>query len=199
MASRSDASRKAILKATLDLLGDEPPGPLSVQKLSIERIARQAGVSKMTIYRWWPSKAAVVIESFLDSHLAATPVRQEGRAIDALREHMRSLARVYAGPEGRIVAQLIAESQYDPETLKSFNELFWLGRQEVTSALVARAVAEGDLRSDFDPKFMAELLYGPIYLRLLTRPDALSEDLVEQVWEATVAGLAPLGPASNDD
>ena len=117
----------------MDLLGDEPPGPVSLQKLSIEGIARRAGVSKMTIYRWWPDKVALVIDSFLDNHVARTPVRQDGPAIAALREHLSSLAAVYAGPEGRLVAQLIAECQYEPKALAEFKHRFWEGRAEAVT------------------------------------------------------------------
>src|SRR3954464_6727339 len=127
MAVRSEASRKAVLQATLDLLGDQPPGPVSLQKLSIEGIARQAGVSKMTIYRWWPNKAALVIDSFLENHIAQTPIPTEGRAVDGLRAHLASLTQVYAGPEGRLVAQLLGECQFDPATLEAVKEHFWLG------------------------------------------------------------------------
>ena len=95
----------------MKLLEDSGPDGFTVQKLSIERIAREAGVSKTTIYRWWSSKVAVVIDTFLDNHVARTPVRQDVPAIDALREHMASLAEVYAGNEGRLVAQLIGECQ----------------------------------------------------------------------------------------
>src|SRR4051812_50023874 len=116
MAVRSEESRRSILEATMKLLEDSGPPGFTVQKLSIERIAREAGVSKTTIYRWWPSKAAVVIDTFLDNHVARTPVREDVPAIEALREHLASLAEVYAGPEGRLVAQLIAECQYDPAT-----------------------------------------------------------------------------------
>ena len=147
MAVRSESSRRAVLQATMDLLGDEPPGPVSLQKLSIEGIARRAGVSKMTIYRWWPDKVALVIDSFLDNHVARTPVRQDGPAIASLREHLTSLAAVYAGPEGRLVAQLIAECQYEPKALAEFKHRFWEGRAEAVTALIQRAQAEGDLRS----------------------------------------------------
>src|SRR3954465_11450830 len=109
MAVRSEASRKAVLQATMDLLGDEPPGPVSLQKLSIEGIARQAGVSKMTIYRWWPNKPAPIIVWFRHNHVAQTAVEDRGPALEALRKPLASLARVYAGPEGRLVAQLIGE------------------------------------------------------------------------------------------
>src|SRR6476620_12789967 len=108
MAIRSEQSRQAILQSTMKLLDEREPGSMSVQKLSIERIAREAGVSKTTIYRWWPSKAAVVIDTFLENHVARTPVREDVPAIDALREHLASLAAIYAGPEGRLISQLVA-------------------------------------------------------------------------------------------
>ena len=84
----------------MKLLEDSGPAGFTVQKLSIERIAREAGVSKTTIYRWWSSKVAVVIDTFLDNHVARTPVREDVPAIDALREHMASLAEVYCGQRG---------------------------------------------------------------------------------------------------
>jgi len=76
----------------------------------------------MTIYRWWPNKAAVAIDSFVDSHLARTPVREDGPGIDALREHLALLARAYNRPDRRLVAQLIAECQYDAAILPVFKE-----------------------------------------------------------------------------
>ncbi|WP_173074842.1 TetR/AcrR family transcriptional regulator [Phytohabitans rumicis] len=191
MAVRSESSRQAILQATIDLLGDQPPGPVSLQKLSIERIARQAGVSKMTIYRWWPSKAAVVIDSFLDNHVAQTPVKATGRALEALRQHMASLARVYAGPEGRLVAQLIAECQFDPATLQEFKQRFWQGRREAVTQLIERAMREGDLRSDVEPDEVAEALYAPIYFRLLFQTGPLDAESTERLVDVALAGFGP--------
>ena len=189
MAVRSDTSRRAVLQATIDLLSDEPPGPVTLQKLSIEGIARQAGVSKMTIYRWWPSKAALVIDSFLDNHVALTPVRKTGRAIDALRDHMRSLMRVYSGPEGRLIAQLIAECQYETSTLEEFKQRFWYGRAEIVSKLIRRAMDEGDLRADLDPSLVSDMLYGPIYMRLLFHMDVTTDDYTDRLLDAALSGF----------
>ncbi|MGN6220218.1 MAG: TetR/AcrR family transcriptional regulator, partial [Microbacterium sp.] len=105
MAIRSEQSRQAILQATMKLLDERQPDSMSVQQLSIERIAREAGVSKTTIYRWWPSKAAVIIDTFLENHILQTTMRDDLPAVDALREHVISLAKVYAGYEGRLMAQ----------------------------------------------------------------------------------------------
>jgi AcrR family transcriptional regulator len=189
MAVRSEASRKAVLQATMDLLGDQPPGPVSVQKLSIEGIARQAGVSKMTIYRWWPNKAAVVIDSFLDNHVAQTPIEDAARALDALRKHLTSLARVYDGPEGRLVAQLIAECQHDPATLQEFKQRFWEGRVQAVTQLIERAIHEGGLRPDVQAREIAEMLYSPIYVRLLFQTGSLDAESIERHMNIALEGL----------
>jgi AcrR family transcriptional regulator len=191
MAVRSEASRKAVLQATMDLLGDQPPGPVSLQKLSIEGIARQAGVSKMTIYRWWPNKAALVIDSFLDNHVARTPVEDEGPALEALRHHLVSLAGVYAGPEGRLVAQLVAECQFDPATLQEFKQRFWHGREQAVTRLIERAMQEGTLRSDVAAGEIAELLYAPIYFRLLFQTGSLEAEALERLLDVALEGLRP--------
>jgi AcrR family transcriptional regulator len=189
MALRSESSRKALLQATMELLGDEPPGPISLQKLTIEGIARRAGVSKMTIYRWWPNKTALVIDSFLDNHVAQTPVENEGSALGALRKHLVSLARIYAGPEGRLVAQLLAECQFDEATLNEFKQRFWSGRAQAITTLIERAMDEGDLRDDVPPEEIAELLYAPIYFRLLFRTGSLEAEAAERLVDVALDGL----------
>jgi len=173
----------------LDGRGDNPA--VTLQKLSIESIARQAGVSKMTIYRWWPNKAAIVIDSFMDNHLVQTPVRQDGPALDALREHLVSLSRIYSGPEGRLISQLIAECQYDAATLAEFKDRFWKGRVAAALSLIERAMVEGELASDLDPRLVAEALYAPIYFRLLFQTGELDRGSTEALFDALLSGLAP--------
>ena len=143
MAIRSEQSRQAILQSTMKLLDEREPGSMSVQQLSIERIAREAGVSKTTIYRWWPDKAAVIIDTFLENHILLTPMREDLPPIEALREHVVALAAVYAGHEGRLMAQLLAESQYDPATLEEFKAQFWRPRREVVNRMIERAIETG--------------------------------------------------------
>jgi len=190
MAVRSEESRRSILEATMKLLEDSGPAGFTVQKLSIERIAREAGVSKTTIYRWWSSKVAVVIDTFLDNHVARTPVRQDVPAIDALREHMASLAEVYAGNEGRLVAQLIGECQQDEVAMAEFKKHFWTPRALVVTSLVERAISEGSLRKDLDAPVVTELLYAPIYFRLLFQSGPLDAEATDSIMQAALEGLA---------
>lgn len=190
MAVRSEESRRSILEATMKLLEDSGPTGFTVQKLSIERIAREAGVSKTTIYRWWSSKVAVVIDTFLDNHVARTPVRQDVPAIDALREHMASLAEIYAGNEGRLVAQLIGECQQDESAMGEFKKHFWLPRAEAVASLVERAMIEGSIRKDLDTQVVTELLYAPIYFRLLFQSGPLDAKATDAIMQTALDGLA---------
>jgi AcrR family transcriptional regulator len=184
MASRSEESRSAILQATVELLAET-----TVQKLSIEAIAKRAGVGKTTIYRWWPSKAAVVIDAFMEHHLVRTPIPEDVPVRDALRRHLSSLIRQYRGPSGRLVAQIIAESQYDESTLADFRGRFWDGRRDAVHALVERGVKSGEIREDVDVDLVVEMLYAPIYQRLLFGHRPLSEKYVDAALNLAFNGV----------
>jgi AcrR family transcriptional regulator len=190
MATRSETSRRAILEATSELLDEK-----TVQKMSIEEIAKRAGVGKTTIYRWWPSKAAVVIDAFVEHHLIHTPMRDDVPVREAMTEHLASLVEQYAGPRGRLVAQIIAESQYDESTLREFRERFWDGRRATTRALAERGVREGDLRDDVDPELMIELVYSAVYVRLLFGYRTLEREFAESLVDTAFSGIGARRPA----
>jgi len=189
MVERSEASRRAVLNATLKLLGVTGSGPgTNVQKLTIEAIAREAGVSKATIYRWWTSKAEVVFEAFVSDYLSHTSVREDLPALDALRDHVHAVVERYAGQEGRIVAQMIAEGQYDQTVLDQFMNGFWRGRREAVVALIERGQVEGSIRADADPALIATLVYAPIYQRLLLRDAPLDAEFADEIVTLALAG-----------
>ena len=180
MAIRSEQSRQAILQSTMKLLDEREPGAISVQQLSIERIAREAGVSKTTIYRWWPNKAAVIIDTFLENHILQTTLRDDIPPIDALREHVISLAKVYSGHEGRLMAQLIAESQYDSATLDAFERVSVL--DEMAASEDGEEVSTSALQGLHAKAFIAETGWDTILTigsGNATRPALLSGNNVE--------------------
>lgn len=160
--ARSDRSRRAILSAAIRLLETA-----SIQDISIEAIADAAKVSKATIYRWWKSKASVIIEAFMDHHLVSTPMPRNVSAKEALTKHIGSLVDEYGHLGGRIVAQLIAEGQSNPDVLREFRERFWYGRRAVVREVLEQGRRAGELRGDLDIEFMMDILYAPIYFRLL--------------------------------
>src|SRR5690606_30249477 len=89
---RSEAARRAILDATFDKLTHT-----NVRDLSIEAIASAAGVGRATIYRWWPNKAALMVDAVTERHLPRTPMASKGSAGAALTAHLVLLVDYYAG------------------------------------------------------------------------------------------------------
>lgn len=170
---RSEATRLAILDATILLLK-----AASVQSITIEAIAKQAGVSKATIYRWWPSKASVVIDAFVENHLIHTPMRKDINPAEALLLHWRALAEQYRGPPGRIIAQILAEGQSDPAILSEFRQKFHYGRRAVVKDVVLQIQEMYRIPASIDTEFILDIFYSSIYMRLLWGHVPIDDDFV---------------------
>ena len=192
MVARSEDSRQAILQATLELLGveGEQEQGTTVQRLTIEAIAKRAGVSKTTIYRWWDSKAAVVIDAFVVEYLPRTVVRTDLPFREALVDHLSAVVRQYAGMDGAVIAQLIAESQYSAETLDELHRRFWDDRRDAVIALVQRGMAEGAIDPTADPNLVAALIYAPVYQRLLFKDGPLDDSFARSIVAMALRGVA---------
>jgi AcrR family transcriptional regulator len=173
--ARSDASRVAILRAVLRLLESQ-----SLQQISIEAIAREAGVGKATIYRWWPSKASVVIDAFIQYHVAHTLFARDLPVREALDRHLHRLIEEYSGRSGAWVAQILAEGQGDPAVLEELRARFFAGRQQLVHELLQAGRRSGEIRTDLDPVLVMDMIYAPIYLRLLVGHLPLDRHFAQQ-------------------
>jgi len=174
--SRSDASRIAILNAALKLLETVP-----LQQLTIEAIAREAGVGKATIYRWWTSKASIVIDAFVLNHTAHVPMPEGLCARDTLYRHVHLLVEQYGGWHGRLVAQILAEGQSNPAVLREFRERFIYGRRAMVQELIEAGRRSGEFRTDIDADIQSEVLYAPIYFRLMVQNLPLDKDFADML------------------
>lgn len=170
---RSETTRRNILRATIRLLEHG-----TVQSLTIEAIAREAGVGKATIYRWWDSKALVVIDAFIDHHIVRTPMPRDLPPADALAIHFAALVHEYAGWSGRIVAQIIAEGQADPAVLREFRERFHYGRRAVVREVLDLWRREGNIPTPSDIEVLSDLIYAPVYMRLLVGHAPLDDTFI---------------------
>ena len=101
---RCQVARESILGATARLLRDT-----SVRELAIESIAREAGVGKATIYRWWPNKTAIVIDAFFSEAVPLISFPDSGSPSEVIQAQCAKLVEVLSGPLGRVVAQIIGE------------------------------------------------------------------------------------------
>ncbi|MNO80046.1 division inhibitor protein [compost metagenome] len=171
---RSEATRRQILSATIGLLQDK-----SIQGISIEAIAREAGVSKATIYRWWDSKALVVIDAFMENHLVKTTIPRDLKPREALAYHFESLVEQYSGWPGRLVAQIIAEGQSDPSILRAFRERFHYGRRAVVREVLEEWKVSEEIPADTNIEILMDVIYGAVYMRLMLGHAPLDEAFAE--------------------
>lgn len=198
---RSEITRRSILNAALELTKQE-----TLQSITIEAIAKSAGVSKATIYRWWNSKASVVIDAFIEYHVVRTPMPRDVSPVQALVQHWRSLVEQYSGWPGRVVAQILAEGQGDPEVLREFRERFHYGRRAVVREVAEALFEEYPLKSKINAEELMDMYYGSIYMRLIWGHAPLGEEFREHfpIDFFTAIGIAvdsdgrPLTTAKSD-
>src|ERR1700682_3781663 len=117
---RSEESRISILRSTLKLLKQEGGFP----ELSIEAIASDANVGKTTVYRWWPTKAALGADAFSASPDEEIRFPNTGSAQSDMSLQMRRLIRIFRSRRGKVVAALLAGGQSDPELIEAFRDRF---------------------------------------------------------------------------
>jgi AcrR family transcriptional regulator len=167
-ARRNERSRRAILAAAIALISE-----LGYDHVSIEAIAKRAGVGKQTIYRWWPSKGAVALEALDDSLATVVDFQDSDDIVEDLRHHMQGVTRLLASTEiAPVIQGLIAAAQSDPALSRAHLDKVISPAIEFWHARIVRAQDSGELRPDADPDALIEMLFGAMYLRLLlhTRP-----------------------------
>lgn len=187
---RSSTTHNAILEAAADLLERE-----SYSRISIERIAAEAKVGKQSIYRWWDSKADVVLEAYTERVLKSLPpLRPSGDAFADLESLLRRFFNATRIPAvGRTVRSLIAEAQLDPEFRKKFYGLFVSTRRSMMRQVLETGLASGQFRRDVDIELVLDIIYGAFWYRLLSgTADAIDDafagslvDILRPVLTAT--------------
>jgi AcrR family transcriptional regulator len=183
---RSERSHAAIIAATQELLVER-----SYPELTIEAIAARAGVGKQTIYRWWPSKAALVLEAYLaGSDAVALPAEAKSGRED-IRALLGWLMAVLAQPiGGHVVAGLLADLQHDADLAEGFHRDVVPARRAAMLAALERARARGEIRAGADLELAVDTLHGAVFYRLLLSGEPLDPDFADRLAEQTFAGLA---------
>ena len=185
---RDPVARRKILAAAASLLDEGGLGAVTM-----EAIAARAGVGKPTIYREWPNAQAVAMSAFLDTAKNTPAARRSGTALVELRRQLRRIAEVFATRAGRNTAMMIAAAQSDSELAKVFRTHFMLKSREEGRALLLRAVAEGDVRNDVDWEVALDLIYAPLYFRLLIGHGPLDGSFTDAILDLALAGLSSRG------
>ncbi|MGW0596793.1 TetR/AcrR family transcriptional regulator [Streptomyces sp. NPDC002776] len=190
---RSEAVERAIIEGVMRLLEEGVP----LAELSIERIARTAGVGKATIYRRWRGKE----ELFVDVVRAAEPSDPElpGTSMrDDLVVLLESLRRRgLVSRSSAILHNVHAQMKSSPKIWAAYHALVVAPRRRLGIEVLRRGQRDGELREDVDVELLNDLFVGPMLLRSVMRPDAdLPDGLPEQIVDTLLEGLRPVSSPS---
>ncbi|MBB4949317.1 AcrR family transcriptional regulator [Kitasatospora gansuensis] len=160
--TRSQEARSAVLAAAVELLEE-----IGYQAVTIERIAARAGVAKSTIYRWWKSKAALVLDAYRETVEQRMPDPDTGSTAEDLTVFVAALHSVTERPlRARALRGLMAEAQLDPDFAEPFGA--WVqSRRAVVLRVLARGVDRGELPRATDLEALTDQLFGLFWYRLL--------------------------------
>ncbi|MFI1163036.1 TetR/AcrR family transcriptional regulator [Streptomyces sp. NPDC020801] len=190
---RSEAVERAIVEGVMKLLEDGVP----LAELSIERIARTAGVGKATIYRRWSGKEELFVDVVRaaeppDPELPGTSMRDD---LVALVEQLRQ--RGLVSRSSVILHNVYAQMKSSPKIWCAYHATVVEPRRRLQIEVLRRGQRNGELRTDIDLDLLNDIFVGPMLLRTIMRPDAgLPEGLSEQIVDTVLEGLRPVSSPS---
>ncbi len=192
----SEAARQAILNTAYRILMQDGLG-----RLTMERVALEAGVGKPTIYRSWTNAQELAMAAFLsqpDVEVTETAAKaKRGRAATkgvstrlALKAHVASVIRAFATHRGRQITLTMASADPESELAKAFRSQIILKGREVGRRLLKVAVASGEIQLRGNVETVLDMVYGPLYFRLLVGHLALADEFANQLVDTVFDGVA---------
>lgn len=179
--------RADVLRTVGDLILSE-----GLADLTFERVARSSGVSKTTLYKWWPSRGALALDGYFHAVEPALAFDDTGDVRADLSHQLHSFAEVMGTPGGRALLQLVGGSQTDPDLAAALSDLYTSARRRLAEERLARAQEAGQLRGDADVRVLVDQLWGAIYYRLMV-PDGVTVDaaFVDALVDHLFDGVTP--------
>ncbi|GIM28412.1 TetR family transcriptional regulator [Clostridium polyendosporum] len=181
---RCEKTKTAILSAAYDLLLENGFGAVT-----IEKIAERAGVSKATIYKWWPNKAAVVVDGFLNATNTKLPIPDTGSTIKDMLIQVNNFVKFLMSREGNVITEIIAEGQSDPKLAETYRTIYFKPRRNISKQILERGISRGELRKDLNIEVSIDLIWGPVFYRLLITGEVIDSTFVENLVNYVLEGI----------
>jgi AcrR family transcriptional regulator len=174
---RSEERRLAILTAAYELTAE-----VGYADLTVEGIAARAGAGKQTVYRWWPTKADTLLEALALKADLKVSIADQGSFAKELHAFLCDSATLMAFPGVvPVLRSLMAEAQRDPDFRRRFQQGFLAKRRMAIETIVDRAAARGDKPAGLTAGFVADVIFGLIWYRVLATDTVLSAEDTEAV------------------
>jgi AcrR family transcriptional regulator len=181
---RSEKIEKAILSAAYKLLMET-----GFQSVTVESIAKEAGVSKATIYKWWPNKAAVVVDSFLAAAQERIPMPNTGSVEKDLLLQLGNLSDFLETDKGRVITELIAQGQFDSDVANAYRTRYFAPRRLAAREILQRGIERGELKKDLDMELSIDLIFAPLFYRMLVTGAEIYPDFIKSVVSCVLTGI----------
>ncbi|TIH19278.1 TetR/AcrR family transcriptional regulator [Marinifilum sp. JC120] len=178
---RSEKAQQAVLSATYELLNKN-----SGKKLTIEAIAKKAGVGKPTIYRWWPSLGDIVLEAMLSQADSKIPVPPYESLQITLRQFLRDSMKSINEGDGGNLRYLMALAQNDESFRLRFKENFVAKRQEILKSILQQAVDSNEISPTQNLDTLVDMVFGSMWYRLLIGHDTMNESFADELTEIVI-------------
>lgn len=185
---RSAAADRAIVEAVLRLM----ERGVGVDALSMEGIAREAGVGKATVYRRWPGKDALLLDVMRTLEEPPDEVRGESVRDDLVDILERLRQRGLAKRNSAILRAMTSHFHSHPRLWQEYHDTVIRARRDLLHSVLRRGMARGEIRADLDVELLGELFIGPMLSRALLRAWAeLPEGLAERIVDGVLEGARP--------
>jgi AcrR family transcriptional regulator len=182
----ADEVRADVLRAVGELLLTEGSADLT-----FERVARQSGVSKTTLYKWWPSRGALALDGYFHAVEPTLAFPDTGDVRADLISQLRAFAHVMTEtPGGRVLAELIGQAQTDSDLATAYRALYSAERRRLAGERLRTAQEAGQLRADVDVQVVVDQLWGAIYHRLLIPDEPVTDEFVLALVHNLLDGIA---------
>ena len=177
---RSEKTRKIILKTAYRLLKEH-----GFEAVANHQIAKEAGVSTATLYRWWKNKQSILLDAYLETTRELLPYGKHGSPLARLRNYTVRIAEFLKSEDGRVFLRLLLAIQDSPVLRKAFYEDVFLPRRAEGCRVVREAIAAGELPDTVDPDLIINLLIGPQILPALLGQD-LSAKSAKKIFDLVI-------------
>ncbi|MFK0115202.1 TetR/AcrR family transcriptional regulator C-terminal ligand-binding domain-containing protein [Streptomyces sp. NPDC090994] len=182
---RAEDVRRATLTAAAELLLAE-----GVHALTFSKVAARAGVSKMTLYKWWPSPGALAFDAYFNAFQATLAFPDTGD----IRRDLTTQLRVFVdllNRNGAVIAGIIGAAQGDPDLAEALSTHYVTHRRRLAVERLASARQAGQIRAEADLESIVDQLWGAVYHRLLMPARPLTAEFVDQLIANLFRGVSP--------
>lgn len=181
---RNMETQNAILAAAYELLLEH-----GFAAITVEKIAERAQVSKATIYKWWPNKGAVIMDGYMSAMTARLPVPDTGSVFEDVRIHASNMIQFLTSQDGKAITEIIGEGQSDPSLAVEYRTRYIQPRRREAWGIIEKGVTRGELKSDLDIGLCIDMIYGPVFYRMLVTGEPMDHDFVQRLLDSLFAGI----------